>query len=147
MATETDYNKLYEKLIKTMPTPEERLEWLKQHQVLAAGPPKEYRSVHERPEDYDPTNKKVTNPIDPDLKYKFNFPRGTKFCVTLKHACDFECEEADNDFLGFALKKEGLYVKGYYKTEAELEPLYENRHHAYNLFVWDREGFCVDGAY
>ena len=61
--------------------------------------------------------------------------------------CDFECEEADNDFLGFALMKDGLYVKGYYKTEAELEPLYENRHYAYNLFVWDREGFCVNGAY
>ena len=147
MATETDYNKLYEKLIKTMPTPEQRLEWLKQHKKLAAGPPKGQRSVHERPGDYDQAHKLVTKPIPSKLKYKFNFPRGTKFCVTLKHACDFECEEADNDFLGFALMKDGLCVQGYYKTEAELEPLYENRHHAYNLFVWDREGFCVNGAY
>ena len=45
MATETDYNELYKILIKKMPTPEDRLEWIKQHQVLSVGPPKKTNST------------------------------------------------------------------------------------------------------
>jgi hypothetical protein len=79
--------------------------------------------------------------------FEFKFPEGTKFCVTLKHACDFECEAADNDFFGYALRLHGLVIKGYYKTEAQLQRLFEKRPHAYNMFVWNRSGECVDGAY
>ena len=79
--------------------------------------------------------------------FQFKFPEDTKFCVTLKHECEFECEAADKDFLGYALRKDGLVIKGYYKTEKELQRLFERRPHAYNMFVWDRSGECVDGAY
>ena len=58
-------------------------------------------------------------------------------------------EEGDNKFLPFALRKEGLYVLRYYKTEdgPDKAKVWENCPSGMNLFLWDREGNCVNGAY
>ena len=143
MATDTDYNKLYKTLIKKMPTPEERLEWLKQHQVLAAGPtsrPPKIVTLEWLP------NTPYCPPKEPE-NYLFKFPKTAKFCVTLKHASAFECKEADEDFFDFALKMDGLSLWGYFETEEEVDDLYEKRPCGYNMFVWNRELECVDGSY
>ena len=60
---------------------------------------------------------------------------------------DFECEAADKDFIGFALRPEGLVVIGYFKTEKQLGKVLARRPSWANMFVWDRNGECVDGAY
>ena len=75
------------------------------------------------------------------------FPEGAQFCVTMKHACDFECAEADDDYFAFALKPQGLVFKKFYKTEKEVEAVLAKRPFGYNAFVWDRSGECVNGAY
>ena len=87
--------------------------------------------------------------------YEFEWKPNRNFCLTMKLSLDFECaaatndDEDDNKFLSFALRKSGLIVLKYYKTEEEV-----NRDRVwafcpwdYNLFLWNRDGECVNGAY
>ena len=80
---------------------------------------------------------------------KFNWAPNRNYCLTMKHSLDFECEEADKDFIKFARQKQGSAVIGYYKskTAKALQKAYENCPYGHYLFLWDREGNCVDGAY
>ena len=86
----------------------------------------------------------------------FDFPEGAKFVLTMKSSLDFECpeaeniEEGDNKFLPFAMRKSGLTVVKFYQTEDEPATLDRVWYFApdYNfLFLWDKEGNCVNGAY
>ena len=87
--------------------------------------------------------------------YEFEWPAGMNFCLTMKSALDFQCEEAtnveegDNKFLPFAMRKSGLTVVKYYKTEegAGEDRVWYHAPYAFNLFLWNRAGDCVDGAY
>ena len=97
----------------------------------------------------------------PNAYYKFEWKANRNFCVTAKHFCDFECDEADTEvegdgkFFKFALKTEGEWaddgsftVVGYYKTQKNaLKAMLDYPKSSWLLFVWDRQGNCVDGAY
>ena len=86
----------------------------------------------------------------------FDFPEGMEFVLTMKDSLDFECHEADNTeedmtkFGSFAMRKSGLTVVKYYRTEAEVETLDRAWYHCpYGklLFLWNKEGEEVNGAY
>ena len=74
-------------------------------------------------------------------------PKLQSSAFTLKHASAFECKEADEDFLNFALKMDGFFLWGYFETKEEVDDLYEKLPCGYNMFVWNRELECVDGSY
>ena len=84
----------------------------------------------------------------------FDWPEGMHFAITLKSALDFECEEAtnveedDNKFLPFAIRKSGLREHGFYATEKEVEAdEIWGASHVDNIFVWNKAGECVNGAF
>ena len=86
----------------------------------------------------------------------FDFPEGMEFVLTMKSSLDFECQESRNTeedmtkFSSFAMRKSGLTVVKYYRTEAEVETLdraWYFRPYAELLFLWDKEGKEVNGAY
>jgi hypothetical protein len=91
--------------------------------------------------------------------YKFDWKPNRNFCLTAKHSLDFEGPNGDEarengKFLEFALEKggpyqEGLIVVGYFKSQDSktLQEAWEYGSHAYFLFLWDRNGECIDGAY
>ncbi len=93
--------------------------------------------------------------------FKFEWKANRNFCLTAKHALDFDCEEADEaresgTYYEFALKLEhrdipynGFRVVGYYKTEkAALEAMVKEICYTTEYaFIWNREGECVDGAH
>ena len=104
----------------------------------------------------EPWKNPVAKFTDPDdTPYEFQWKPNRNYCLTAKRMNLFECEEAtnyedeDNKFLPFALRKEGLYVLRYYKTEdgPDKAKVWENCPFGMNLFLWDREGNCVNGAY
>ena len=94
----------------------------------------------------------------PNKYYEFKWTGNRNFCVTAKHCCDFECSEAEEDVGGefhkFALKTEGEWadwgtfeVVGYYKTKQNaLKALHKYPDGNTYLFVWNRDGKCVDGC-
>jgi hypothetical protein len=87
--------------------------------------------------------------------YEFDWPDGMNFCLTMKYSLNFECEEATNEvegdkkFLPFAMRKSGLTVVKYYKTEdaADKDGVWYHAPYGYYLFLWNRAGECVNGAY
>jgi hypothetical protein len=91
--------------------------------------------------------------------YKFDWKPNRNFCLTAKPAQDFEgdnaCKAKENDkFLEFALEKggpyqDGLVVVGYFKTEdaKAVEEAWNHCPYLWFLFLWDRNGKCVNGAY
>ena len=86
----------------------------------------------------------------------FDWPEGMEYVLTMKAAGDFECEEAQNieeedrKFLPFAMRKSGLTVVKFYETEDQAKTLdrvwYFAPDYQY-LFLWNKDGVCVDGAY
>ena len=108
--------------------------------------------------------------------FKFDWKANRNFCLTAKHSCDFECEEAEeareNDkFDEFALKLEHRFwhpsrgilqdtevnlsglqkstfrLVGYYKTQKAAEEAMCNKtSFAEYAFIWNRNGECVDAA-
>lgn len=96
----------------------------------------------------------------PNAYFEFDWKANRNFCLTAKHFCDFECEEAetevagDGKFFKFALKTEGEFADdgtfkliGYYKTEKNAVKAMVNFPAYTRLFLWNREGKCVDGVY
>ena len=97
----------------------------------------------------------------PDAYYQFEWKTNRNFCVTAKHLCDFECSEADTEVEGdgkfekFALKTEGEWaddgtfeVIGYYKTKKNAQKaMVDHRVNSLYLFLWNRDGKCIDGCY
>ena len=87
--------------------------------------------------------------------FEFDWKQNRNFCLTMKYSLDFECDEAtnyeetDKKFLPFALRKSGLTVLKYYKSEegADRDKVWEYCPYGYNLFLWSRDGECVNGAY
>ena len=95
--------------------------------------------------------------------FKFEWKANRNFCVTAKHALDFECDEADTEvegdgkFLKYALKiNDGgtFALIGYFKTEkAAAKAMVEcwnhetPTHQNHFSFLWNRKGECVDGCY
>ena len=103
-----------------------------------------------------------SNESNPDIYYQFEWKPNRNYCVTAKLSCDFECveaetlEEGDGRFEKFALKicgknaDHGTFdVLGYYKTAQAAENAMENYPNGfmYFIFVWDRDGTCVNGCY
>ena len=99
--------------------------------------------------------------VSPDEEHELNKPfefewkANRNYCLTMKSSMDFECEEAtnvednDNKFLPFALLKSGLTVVKYYKSEdgPDKDDAWADCPHCAYLFLWDRKGTCVNGAY
>ena len=93
---------------------------------------------------------------DLNQQHVFDFPEGMNFVLTMKSCLDFECDEATNEvegdtkFSSFAMRKSGLTVVKFYRTEDEPETLdrvwYYCPYSQY-LFLWDKEGNLVNGAY
>ena len=87
--------------------------------------------------------------------YQFEWKANMNYCLTMKSSLDFECTEAtnivdgDNKFLPFAMRKSGLTVVKYYKFEngADKDQVWMYCPNSYNLFLWNRRGDCVNGAY
>ena len=89
--------------------------------------------------------------------YQFEWKANRNFCVTAKHCCDFECDEATNEiegdgkFLKFALKtKDYFELVGYFKTKNNAEKAWDKfmeKNYNYFMFVWNRQGECVNGYY
>ena len=86
----------------------------------------------------------------------FSWPEGAKFVLTMKCSLNFECQEAENTeedmtrFESFAMRKSGLTVVKFYETKDEPETLdraWYFRPTYYYMFLWDKEGNCVNGAY
>ena len=87
--------------------------------------------------------------------FEFDWKPNRNFCLTMKSSLDFECpeatneEEGDNKFLPFAMRKSGLTVVKYYKTEegTTKDKAWYNCPYSEYLFLWNRAGECVNGAY
>ena len=98
--------------------------------------------------------------------YQFEWKANRNFCVTAKHCCDFECDEAkteedgDGKFLKFALKTNDVIrpgdfrgtfeLVGYFNTQNNAEKAWDKfmeKNYNYFMFVWNRQGECVNGYY
>ena len=137
-----DGNKLFEVILSN--DPKDLDQFLKNHQKLI--------SISE---ELERVNKKAIVELGPNgrkmkpkaKEFEFRFPKDKHFCVTMKYVCDFEDEDADNDFYGFARRDEGTFLKGYYATKAEADLKCTEVSHFFNSFVWNREGQCTNGVH
>jgi hypothetical protein len=119
--------------------------------------PEEELSIFDKKEfvkQYDFCMAHEDNPLNEP--HVFDFPEGMEFVLTMKNSLDFECQEAENTeedmtkFSSFAMRKSGLTIVKFYRTEAEVKTLdraWYFRPYAELLFLWDKEGKMVNGAY
>jgi hypothetical protein len=90
--------------------------------------------------------------------FQFEWKADRNFCVTAKHALDFESDEAEaaregGTFFKFALT--GIFaVIGYYKTKRAAEKAMVEcwnsetpTHPCHYSFLWNKAGECVNGSY
>jgi len=94
------------------------------------------------------------NPLAASL-FPMEFPAGMEYVITSKHSLDFECEEAQNEedgdtnFADFARRKSATRIHEFHPTKDSYRAsrCFEDRPHDRFLFVFDRTGKLVDGAY